>query len=254
MACLLKKGMDSARKSTTLDPRSGFAIVLGGITCTFKREIKPYERFEIWTRVLSWDRKWLYLVSHVVKKDKVGSKASTFQPWIKSKESKATEETGQLELSSATKDDEAKQDSSSSTQSARSPHPAIFASSIARYVFKQGRLTIPPAKILYESNLLLHNPEDIAERATESPPVDSTSVDIDVASAVRSIPVFGAEETIDGSLLPLDPHENWDHTSIEKERIRGMTVAENLANLDELHHEFTAEDRPVLGRYWDIPW
>lgn len=41
--------------------------MLGGTTCTFKREIKPLAEVEIWTRILTWDEKWVYLVSWFVK-------------------------------------------------------------------------------------------------------------------------------------------------------------------------------------------
>nr|XP_001393492.2 hypothetical protein ANI_1_1116084 [Aspergillus niger CBS 513.88] len=42
-------------------------IALGSTACVFKREIKPYQAYEIHTRLLSWDEKWVYFVSHFVK-------------------------------------------------------------------------------------------------------------------------------------------------------------------------------------------
>ncbi|KAI2630135.1 capsule polysaccharide biosynthesis protein [Xylaria nigripes] len=48
--------------------RGNFGVMLGGVQCSFKREIKPYQRYEMWSRVLSWDRKWMYLVTHYVEK------------------------------------------------------------------------------------------------------------------------------------------------------------------------------------------
>lgn len=44
------------------------SLSLGATSCTFKREIKPYEEYETWSRVLSWDDKWLYICSHFVRK------------------------------------------------------------------------------------------------------------------------------------------------------------------------------------------
>ena len=55
-------------------------IALGAVTCHFKREIQPYERFEIWTRVLSWDRKWIYLLSHIVREGAVRPDDWALQP------------------------------------------------------------------------------------------------------------------------------------------------------------------------------
>src|ERR1700712_999967 len=48
-----------------------FGVSLGAVQCSFKRELKPYQRYEMWTRVLSWDKKWLYLVTHFVEKGAV---------------------------------------------------------------------------------------------------------------------------------------------------------------------------------------
>lgn len=39
---------------------------LGAVTCNFTKEVRPFTRLKIWTRVLSWDSKWIYLISHFV--------------------------------------------------------------------------------------------------------------------------------------------------------------------------------------------
>ncbi|KAL4811791.1 hypothetical protein BDW67DRAFT_189309 [Aspergillus spinulosporus] len=38
-------------------------VALGGVSSFFKREIKPLQVFEIWSRVLSWDEKWVMLLA-----------------------------------------------------------------------------------------------------------------------------------------------------------------------------------------------
>lgn len=40
------------------------SIPLGGVSVIFKAEIKPYERYVISSRILTWDDKWLYIISH----------------------------------------------------------------------------------------------------------------------------------------------------------------------------------------------
>jgi hypothetical protein len=45
-------------------------IALGGVYCSFKREIKPYERYEMRSELVAWDEKWLYIVSYFLKPDK----------------------------------------------------------------------------------------------------------------------------------------------------------------------------------------
>ncbi|EPS26283.1 hypothetical protein PDE_01219 [Penicillium oxalicum 114-2] len=47
--------------------RRPLIAALGGVACLFRREIKPYQKYEVVTRVLTWDEKWLYLVSYFVK-------------------------------------------------------------------------------------------------------------------------------------------------------------------------------------------
>lgn len=49
--------------------KDSFTIKLGAVKCSFRREIRPYERYEMWTRVLSWETKWLYTITHFVRKD-----------------------------------------------------------------------------------------------------------------------------------------------------------------------------------------
>ncbi|TGZ76190.1 hypothetical protein EX30DRAFT_345102 [Ascodesmis nigricans] len=41
-------------------------VALGGVCALFRREIKPFARYELHSRVLGWDGKWLFVVSHFV--------------------------------------------------------------------------------------------------------------------------------------------------------------------------------------------
>ncbi|KAF5864600.1 hypothetical protein ETB97_007158 [Aspergillus alliaceus] len=52
---------DGRRKLKHLTP------ALGGVSCIFRREIKPWQRYDLVSRVLCWDDKWLYIVSHFLK-------------------------------------------------------------------------------------------------------------------------------------------------------------------------------------------
>jgi Thioesterase-like superfamily len=47
-----------------------FFIALGSVYCSFRREIKPYERFEIRTQIAAWDDKWTYLLSYFLRPEK----------------------------------------------------------------------------------------------------------------------------------------------------------------------------------------
>jgi hypothetical protein len=125
-----------------------FYPALGGVTCTFKREIKPYHQYEIWTRVVSWDSKWLYLISHFVEKGAGNPTAYSDQPWRKQKPGKASRaEKGET-------DEKEKSGSKTVKQ------PKIYAFSMSKYAFKQGRITVPPSAFLEACELLPKSPLD----------------------------------------------------------------------------------------------
>lgn len=45
-------------------------IALGGTYCSFKREIKPLERYDLKSYVAAWDEKWMYIVTCFLKREK----------------------------------------------------------------------------------------------------------------------------------------------------------------------------------------
>ena len=232
LSCLLARGIEKARSRPS--PKAGpdgknvegkLGVFLGGVTCSFRKEIKPFEGFEIWTRVLAWDRKWVYLVSHIVKKGKVRPKSYILQPWRKG--------------SKAVPSDEAN----------GAPNPAICATSIAKYVFKKGRLTIPPEEVLKTSELLPEKPNlEPTPPYSETPTVESASAEIETASTLRRLSGAEMVKIIDKSLNP-PSEEEWDWDRVEKERAKGMEIAVHMARLDDLHGEFTAGNQPAFGQY-----
>jgi hypothetical protein len=111
-----------------------FYPALGGITCTFKREIGPYQAYDVWTRVLSWDNKWIYLISHFVKPGSGDSTTYSDQPWRNSKPGS--------QKTSLFPEDATKQSKN------------IYAFFISKYAFKQGRMAIPPSTFLQHCELL----------------------------------------------------------------------------------------------------
>lgn len=133
MTSLLRKGLADGLafpNGPAADVKGRYSISLGAVSCHFKREIAPYEGYDIWTRVLSWDRKWIYLVSHFVREGTVKPTGWMLQPWKKA---------GKARKGGA--DEEAWK-------------KAVFATSMSKYVIKKGRLTIPPAECFQRSGLL----------------------------------------------------------------------------------------------------
>ncbi|KAG9234099.1 hypothetical protein BJ875DRAFT_377166 [Amylocarpus encephaloides] len=97
-------------------------LILGGVVCSFKREIVPLGSYDMESRILTWDRKWIYITTHFVRKG----------------------QTSHFDLDSALTPKEGD----------NKVKPVVYASAVSRYVFKCGRLTIPPEKLLVASGLL----------------------------------------------------------------------------------------------------
>lgn len=212
-----------------------YYVALGAIGCFFQREIAPMQGFEVYTRVLSWDRKWLYLVSHIVKKGAIKPESYVLQPWKKGKKS-------------------AQDSKKSDEQEDLKKH--VFATSIARYVMKKGRLTVNPEIILERSRLLPRRPKGVvlpprsedpsvvATPAFEGTPerLEGSGVNL-AAEEVREKlgGAAGAEEAIED--------EDWTWEDMEAERLRGLKMASHFDQLSGIHDEIRAGE--VLGQYSD---
>ncbi|MCJ1358897.1 MAG: hypothetical protein MMC33_008897 [Icmadophila ericetorum] len=223
-------------------PKNGgvFNVILAAVCCSFKREILPYRSFEVWTRVLAWDRKWLYVVSHFVEKGKVRTEWLDEQWWwmkpLRGKRRSVTEGKG------------------------AGKEPKIFASALSKYVFKQGRITIAPAKVLQFSGYLPPRPESHPAQP-DSQGTNTPSSSEEGLSAVPHVlpsestvlvPPMTHEDTeevearadVDASIEPLTgvkEGEKWTWEAIEEERIRGLRIAECMVKMEELHGEFKVD-------------
>lgn len=63
-----KEFLEASKKEGKRAPkRKPVSIVLGSVYCSFKREIKPYELYEVHSKVISWDKKWMYILSSFVR-------------------------------------------------------------------------------------------------------------------------------------------------------------------------------------------
>jgi hypothetical protein len=193
-------------------------LALGGVSCTFKREIKPYAKYEMWTRILTWDRKWFYLVTHVVKRG-VGRRGGwTLMPWRKGKDG---EEVDSEELKKA-----------------------IYATSIAKYVIKKGRLTVAPEQVLRDAEMLPEGENPYSLIASSAPSLASQP------PAPNGDAQSNGHADIDNDLAPKPfSAENWTWDTIERERRRGLEIAQKFADLDGLHDIFDGGKDGVLGEF-----
>lgn len=114
--------------------KGNLMIILGGTHCSFRREIKPFQAYEMWSRVLAWDQKWIYIVTHFVK-------PGSAKPKPKS---------GNNYNAIAIED----QKTTLPPPSGPPPDHLVLASAISKYVLKLDRLTINPEVLLHASDLL----------------------------------------------------------------------------------------------------
>ncbi len=238
LSCLLRRGMHRARfgppdqslpAAGTPAVAGAFSIHLGGVACNFRAAIAPFQRYEIWTRVLAWDEKWLYVVSHIVRHGAVRPASYTLQPRKNRARPSAVAPTS-AEIPSGP---------AGQPKSDRI-HSAILATSIAKYVFKKGRRTIPPETALHRSDLLPSRPNIPEPSASSATSAMEVSGDGLPSCATNEAEDLGMGATVD---LP------WVWDRIEAERRRGLSLAANLSALDGLNHEFTEERTPALAEY-----
>jgi hypothetical protein len=195
-----------------------FGLALGAVSCSFKRELKPYESYELWTRVLTWDEKWIYIVTHFVRKGAVLPSKYTLYP-----QQNSPEQVEELK----------RRDSTSSTCS-EDGNEAVVATALSKCVFKQGRRTVSPDFMLKVSGIM---PE-----ITFNQPLKDQDQDESVSSSTSS----------DSGIDFNDLDEGVELGRVESERRRGMEAAAVLAAQaqEALEMEFTAQSE-ALGRHSD---
>lgn len=231
-------------------------IHLGGVMCNFKREIKPFEKYEIWTRMLTWDKKWFYVVNHWVKKGSANPRAYTMQPW---------KNNGRRQAKESRTDGGQETNGAKGASKDGQQHPAIFATAIAKYVGKKGRLTVPPERILQASGFLPPKPEEPLDNQTSATPSPDPQAPASGAEGCTTLsdmvpsPTLSritskeaAEAVLEAALISNDDQEAWDWNRVEEERLKGLQLAQMYNGLEALGGTFDGDGEVVLGSYTDI--
>jgi len=222
-------------------PHNGsWSIALGAVHCSFKKEIKPYESYEMWTRVLAWDRKWLYIVTHFVKKGAVKPDGFVLDDGTivgaRKKKTGSESETEQAENGNVKTNGHPKVKSP--------PSNAVFATAVSKYVVKLGRLTVHPEVSLASSNLLPPRP---GGWNTMQPKSATLQEDISASSTFEKVEGEGKEVHVDVA----SGGEEWNWERIVAQNEKGLEFANHFAAMDGLHETF-GEEGPVLGVYTDL--
>jgi hypothetical protein len=217
----------------TAESRPVLGLSVGGVSCTFKKELKPYESYELWTRVLSWDEKWVYVVTHFVKAGVKKPSKYTLYPQQNGNENMKGKPLTRL-------DDIGEDD-------------AVVATALSRCVFKQGRRTISPEVMLQLSGLL---PKDLPKAKSTGTSIPSPKRSRGRTARRRSRAENPPPPSSTDSRIDMSMDSNSSNYSelarIERERRRGLQIASTLTPPAQrpLESEFTA-DCAALGRHRD---
>jgi hypothetical protein len=211
----------------------------------------------MWTRVLTWDHKWLYVVTHFVRKDAAEPNGISLYP---SQQTPPASRKSSLVDELLTKDGKKK--------------PVIYASALSKCVFKKGRVTIAPEVMLEASGLLPPKSEmgnmsgeessdpmvEVLSRTGihEMPLHDVESLDPSNRAAVKSTQFVDPDSPQSMTDIPDNVHEgparrassDWTLDAIEMERLRGLEIAKHLAKSEALENHFNS-DTEALGRHTD---
>jgi hypothetical protein len=233
-------------------------IALGAVSCHFHREIAPYARYEVWTRLLTWDRKWLYIVSHFVEADTFVPGSYALQPWKHIRIPKGGKRNGPGDGKGGRWEELNERERMNLKRK-------VFASSIAKYVVKKGRLTVPPEMVLERSQMLPPRPtgREVLGGWQPSPSSTSpTSLSQSPTASPESLTKEGSEGepanmVLEESLFPASPvgeNGEWTWEKVQEERVKGLELAEAYDKLEGLKDFFDGGVDGAMGQYSDLVW
>ncbi|KAJ5717116.1 hypothetical protein N7488_002762 [Penicillium malachiteum] len=189
-------------------------VVLGSVYCSFKREIKPYELYEMQSRVISWDKKWMYILTTFLRPAKRAGGEKTL---LATAISKYVVKKGRLTVAPE------------------------------RLLRTGGFLPARPVEIQVPSALDSSVENSAIGTPASGEGITATGVD---GSLVRQALKISEDQMPDQDTLEREKKvnsdswspEEWPWERIEEERLRGLAVVEPYINLDaKLEHEATGK-------------
>lgn len=184
-------------------------IVLGSVYCSFKREIKPFELYEMHSKVISWDQKWMYILTAFMRPAKQAGGEKTL---LATALSKYVVKKGRLTVS---------------------PERILRAS---------GFLPAPPDNTTQSAPA--NSSTDVSGIGTPASGEGITAGGVD-GSLVREVLKIGDEQIPRDDELEKEKKvnadswstEEWSWERIEQERLRGLQVVKPYIEVDEVGKE-----------------
>ncbi|KAJ5306449.1 hypothetical protein N7508_005464 [Penicillium antarcticum] len=179
--------------------------VLAGVECSFKRPIKPGQRYDIVTRIIGWDLKWCFVVSYFVKE-------GVFQPGYFSDSKKRAKERVMGENG-----EEGDLEKGRCGEKHGDGKDVVLAVVMGRMVFKNGRKTISPVQFLSDCELI---------------PAVGECGSPGSCTVVNSVGQSGADDGSGPSVNAID-QQMVIAKAIEEKRLKGLEIAQSINSLDD---------------------
>lgn len=230
---LLVAGFKQGAQNLQREGHKGrLSIILGSVHTSFHREIKPYELYEVRSRVLGWDKKWLVIASFFIRPATKGKDevllASALSKYVV-KKGRFTVSPTRCLAAAGWLPPAPENRNSSPPQAASSSSGTPLPTSIAELIHQEG--TSDTA-----------TPDGIAAPIPESAAEVTAAVMEKLENAAEAASSASAQASLTEPMLPLtkvDKAGAWDWHRIEMERLRGLQIAANWLDLDkDLTEEF----------------
>jgi len=224
----LKEGSQNLQKE---GHRGRLGVILGSVHTSFHREIKPYEIYEVRSRILGWDKKWIVIGSWFIRPAKTGKEevllASALSKYVV-KKGKFTVSPERCFTTAGWLPSKPENCNSGAGQSRESSEES------------ETPLLVPPPLEPSSEASLISTPEGLPAPVPE-PAVEATTAIVEKLESAAEKASQTQSQPME-PLLPLtarDKAGEWDWHRIEMERIRGLRIAANWLALDkELVEEF----------------
>lgn len=220
LSFLVFHGMSKTHKELAAEGKNGVMTAMLGSTYThFKREIPTGHPYEVWSRILTWDQKWLYIVTYFVQKGKIVPKTSVTDI-INDRKHNAENVNASNKAFKWQKN-----------LSRSDVEQSIFGTSISKCVFKKGRMTVSPERVLTASGLLSTATSDKSAVDLTGP---QDGIDLETKDP------FSKETTTQYSNNELGEE-------IEEERVKGMRFAYLISELEDLQGQLLKDQELSNG-------
>ena len=226
--------------------------ILGSVHTSFKKEIGVYQRYEMRSRILGWNEKWLVIISWFVVPGKGGKEeqlcASALSKYVIKKGRKTVEPEYALQVAGwlppRPREDQEVNAISSASASATSSSPARQQPTPRKGILKTNSNEIAPAQpSSVRSNSSVRSANGLLGASIPSTASSSTNNDRTTSDAPTSSSTTRRSRRRDDDDNGIKGRD-WNWQTIDEERRRGLDIAQAWLDLDgSLADEFGGSGR-----------